>query len=206
MTSANVTHYELYEMNEKGHLVMIDSCQKHALCKNENAEKKIEEWEYKYPGRYLAMRWPDECEADHYLTFDVSDGYDEHLGVAGLCIEEERDLCRIDKFMKRKRIYEIDSKDSTIEWFRKKLLEHTGNQKTNDFNSRKKFHEFRTVSEEIAEDLGNNVRARCWVDEKTGEFHREFLLTCRRAEDVKMAQDAISHFYGTGRVPDYTDH
>ena len=201
MTSANVTHYEIYDHD----MNLLATESQHALCKD-RISAVLEKWENEYiPSVYLAMRWPDEHEVDQYLTFDEQDGYDEDLGTNDVYYENDRDLIALHVFMKRKRIKEIEVNERMLENCRERLKEYTGNQLTSDFNQRKEFHKFTHEKEAEAGELGDNVRARCWVDEETGKFRCEFLLTCLRAEDVRMAQEAISHFYGTGRVPQYDE-
>lgn len=197
MTSANVTHYELYGRDMR----LIDTGRQHALCKDQIGEK-LEQWEEDYPDALLALRWPDEYEVDQYLTFDEIDGYPEDLGTEQF-MEQERDMCTLRVYMKRKREYQIGHLESMLQSVRKSLWEYTGDPCTEDYDQMKAFREFKKEAKEIAEELGPDVRAKC--DVNGGNFTREFLLTLRRPDDVKMAKEAVSHFYSTGRVPTYDE-
>ena len=198
-TSANVTHYELCGNDMR----MIDTARRHALCKDDDLQESLERWERDYPDALLALRWPDEEEVDQYLTFDELDGYPEDLGTTQY-MDKERDMCTLRVFMRRKRERLIASHEGTIEYLRKYIREFRGNQGTKDYSVRKKFHEFTRQAEAEAEELGQNVKARCFTDGEE-KFSREFLLTCRTVREVKMAMEAIQYFYSTGRIPKYDE-
>ena len=222
MTSANITHYELYDVN----LNLVDSCEQHHLCVDSVSEV-FEEWENKYYNHLVAMRWPDEREIDQYLTFNEIEGYDRDIGCGTLYLRVPRDLCRIDKFMKRRRKQRIANREgfveslreelkeqkNTIDMLRSQLADATGNARVstasydscNDEQGEySSYHEFVTLAEEEAAEIGPDVRARCHIGEE-GKYTKEFVLTCRNAMQARMAREAIEHFLGTGRVPAYDE-
>ena len=193
MTSANVTHYELYDDNME--LIVTDS--QHAMCKDRISEV-LEQWEKDYPDALLCIRWPDECEVDHYLSFERLSGYTEGF-VDGVFMDEDDDTITLRAFMRKRRLNEIAQQDRTIEYFRDRLREHTGNQCLGDagYKRRQEYVVFKRESEDHATSIGSNVKAYCYIDED-GKFRRSYSVRTRTVKEATIANEAIKDYLATG--------
>jgi len=192
MTSANVTHYEIYNQ-DLSTLIATDS--QHCMCKDSITET-LEQWEKNYPDALLCLRWPDECEEDQYLTFEKEDGYDMGFDPE-VFMENERDTITLSAFMRCRRIKAIESEKNTIEYLRKILKEHTGNQSAGDHKMRKAYNEFKNKAEETAALIGHRVKAHCHIDED-GEFRCSYSISARTIVEISIANEAIKDFLATG--------
>ena len=61
MTSANVTHYRLYDSDD----TKVFKSSQHCLCKD-HIKKDLKDWYDANGDATLILTWPDEHEAPHY--------------------------------------------------------------------------------------------------------------------------------------------
>ena len=193
MTSANVTHYEIYN-KDLSNLIATDS--QHCLCKDSITET-LEQWEKNYPDALICLRWPDECSCDQYILFVKEDGYTDDGFTKDVFMENPRDTITLSAFMRRRRIKAIASSENTVAILRNILKEHTGNQKCDDHKTRVAYMEFKKDAEEAVALLGHRVKVRCHIDED-GEFRRSYTVSARTIVEISIANEAIKDYLATG--------
>jgi hypothetical protein len=188
MTSANVTHYELYDQN----MSLLATESQNALCQDK-ISKVLDRWEVEFPHAYLCLRWPDENGCDQYLTFDELDGYDDFGFDPDMYMCDPRDTITLQAFLRRKRQEEIASNEHMLEYLREKLREHTGNQSQEGFNynKRREYRVFKNDAMSEAEDIG--AVARCYIG-ADGEFVKEFIINCGSLRNAKMVAEFLEEF------------
>lgn len=197
MTSANVTHYEIYYADTGE---MIETARQHALCKDSISEV-LERWEKEHPHAVLRLRWPDEHEVDQYLLFEDPEYFDDDY--SDFFWADEKDTVRLTSFMRVRRMKAIASEKHMTQYLREKLWEYTGDPRCEDYDERKAFHEFQSAKRKKAKELGDDVRAMTSVND--GNFSSAFWLKIRSEREVKIAKEAIAHYLSTGRVPTYDE-
>jgi hypothetical protein len=193
MTSANVTHYEIYGRD----MCMIATGSQHAMCKD-CITPILERWEKEFPDAVICLRWPDERSCDQYLTFDDEDGYTDDDFIDDVFMDTPRDTITLRAFMKRRLLKALAFEKRMVKHLREDLTKIKGNQSQAgfDYDKRKAWMKFKMESEELAADIGPRAKVWCWTE--GSKFKRRFTVETRGETETRIANEAIKDYLATG--------